>query len=61
MCTEEFWQLNLRTDFGPSTIGQDSPFDAWWGRRFETFDRRRREGLQAAAEEAMQDDTPSNG
>lgn len=43
MCSEEFWQFNLRTQFGPSTIGPNTPFDAWWNRRWETFERDRME------------------
>lgn len=37
MCTDEFWQFDLRLDFGPSTIGPNTSFDAWWTRRFETL------------------------
>lgn len=37
MCSREFWQFNLRVDFGPSTIAENSTFPAWWQHRFETF------------------------
>lgn len=35
MCTEDFWQFDLRVDFGPSSIGDDVGFDSWWERYYE--------------------------
>lgn len=37
MCTEMFWQFDLRVDFGPSSIGENTPFTTWWNRRYDTF------------------------
>lgn len=41
MCTGEFWQFDLRTDFGPSTVGPNTTFATWWRRRFEAIALRR--------------------
>ncbi len=41
MCSDEFWQFDLRVAFGPSTIGDTSPFDKWWNRRFDSLNIRR--------------------
>lgn len=53
MCSEEFWQFDLRLDFGPSTLGQSTPFDVWWNRRFDAFNLKRTDNLadQATANE----------
>lgn len=37
MCTEQFWQFDLRVDFGPSSIGEKTRFDTWWNRSYEAF------------------------
>ena len=41
MCTEEFWEFDLRLDFGP-TMGTDIPFDEWWDRQFDILNARHR-------------------
>ena len=41
MCTDEFWQFELRVGFGPSTIGQKTPFNIWWKGRYESVYLRR--------------------
>ncbi|MBG0789498.1 MAG: tetraacyldisaccharide 4'-kinase [Desulfovibrionaceae bacterium] len=35
LCTEAFWQFDLRVEFGPSTLGRDITFESWWEARFE--------------------------
>ncbi|BCS88290.1 tetraacyldisaccharide 4'-kinase [Pseudodesulfovibrio sediminis] len=50
MCTEEFWQFNLRVDFGPSTIAKDTTFETWWGRRYGAFDLRRADRVEYEAD-----------
>jgi len=39
MCTEEFWQFDLRVEFGPSSIGENARFNTWWPRQFATIDK----------------------
>jgi tetraacyldisaccharide 4'-kinase len=56
MCSEEFWQFDLRLEFGPSVLGSGSAFNVWWGRRFDAFNLRRKDALEDAleTEERMQ-------
>jgi tetraacyldisaccharide 4'-kinase len=74
MCSEEFWQFDLRLDFGPSSFGSGSPFNTWWNRRFDAFNLRRTDALEdderaRAAQDETQpdpqpvaaDERPSNG
>lgn len=63
MCTDEFWQFDLRLDFGPSTIGPNTTFKTWWNRRFDAFNLRRTDAFnnneaerQRADEDAIMDD-----
>ncbi|QGY38797.1 tetraacyldisaccharide 4'-kinase [Pseudodesulfovibrio cashew] len=35
LCNKQFWQFDLRVEFGPSTIGPKATFAAWWPRHFE--------------------------
>lgn len=35
LCTQLFWQFDLRVEFGPSSIGEDNTFAGWWPRQFE--------------------------
>ena len=35
LCTEAFWQFDLRVEFGPSTLGKSITFESWWETRFE--------------------------
>jgi tetraacyldisaccharide 4'-kinase len=37
MCTKEFWQFDLRLEFGPSSIGPKTSFDVWWKRRYDAL------------------------
>ncbi|MFH1913834.1 MAG: tetraacyldisaccharide 4'-kinase [Pseudomonadota bacterium] len=50
MCSEEFWRLDLRIDFGPSVLGSGKPFNTWWSRRFDAFNLRRTDVLDEARE-----------
>lgn len=43
MCTDEFWQFDLRVVFGPSTISNQTSFDAWFSRRYDGMSLRRTE------------------
>ncbi|MEF2229773.1 MAG: tetraacyldisaccharide 4'-kinase, partial [Pseudodesulfovibrio sp.] len=36
MCTDDFWRLELRVGFGPSTIGKKTPFNIWWKGRYDS-------------------------
>nr|WP_321255337.1 tetraacyldisaccharide 4'-kinase [uncultured Pseudodesulfovibrio sp.] len=47
LCTEEFWEFDLRLDFGPSTLGDETDFESWWNRRFEIIDARLKEKSRA--------------
>ena len=58
MCTDEFWQFDLRTSFGPSTINANTPFDVWWNRLYEAIDLRRKDDRSVdfnAAEDSDRD------
>jgi tetraacyldisaccharide 4'-kinase len=35
LCTNLFWQFDLRVDFGPSSIGDDITFASWWPRHYD--------------------------
>lgn len=64
MCTKEFWQFELRVTFGPSTIGEDTPFPNWWQHRFDNFnphDPNRFSGSGQTADAPEPDETPDNG
>ena len=37
MCSDEFWQFDLRLEFGPSSLGSGTSFDVWWNRRYDDF------------------------
>lgn len=50
MCTDDFWQFDLRLNFGPSTMEAGSPFDVWWGRRFDAFNLRREDRAEYESE-----------
>lgn len=41
MCTDEFWQFDLRVVFGPSTISSKTSFDSWFSRRYDSLSQRR--------------------
>jgi len=41
MCTDDFWQFDLRIDFGPSTIGSETTFERWWNRRWDSLNLKR--------------------
>ena len=49
MSTDEFWQFDLRLEFGPSAIGVDTPFSTWWDRRYDAFNLRRKDRAAYAA------------
>ncbi|ADU63723.1 MAG: tetraacyldisaccharide 4'-kinase [Pseudodesulfovibrio sp.] len=60
MCSEEFWQFDLRLDFGPSILGSGKPFNVWWSRRFDAFNLRRTDSLEDMEPmQADQSDTQS--
>jgi len=59
MCTNEFWQFDLKLEFGPSSIGINTPFDVWWNRRYDSFNLRRTDNLaDEAAVQANEELTP---
>lgn len=35
MCTKLFWQFDLRVEFGPSSISEDTTFASWWPRHYD--------------------------
>lgn len=37
LCTDQFWQFDLRVEFGPSTMGRDATFESWWETRFDNI------------------------
>lgn len=37
LCTEDFWQFDLRVEFGPSTLGRHNTFESWWEARFDAI------------------------
>ncbi|QJB56682.1 tetraacyldisaccharide 4'-kinase [Pseudodesulfovibrio sp. zrk46] len=39
MCTDQFWEFDLRVEFGPSSIGRNSRFNTWWTRQFDIIDK----------------------
>ncbi|MBI9079461.1 MAG: tetraacyldisaccharide 4'-kinase [Pseudodesulfovibrio sp.] len=61
MCTEEFWQFDLRMDFGPSTIGPNTSFDVWWDRRYDAFNLRRTDDLADQAAASVTEDSTMSG
>lgn len=41
MCTDDFWQFDLRVAFGPSSIGSQTTFDSWFTRRYDALSLQR--------------------
>ena len=37
LCTDAFWQFDLRVEFGPSTLGKHMTFESWWETRFDVI------------------------
>jgi tetraacyldisaccharide 4'-kinase len=37
LCTDAFWQFDLRVVFGPSTLGKHVTFESWWETRFDAI------------------------
>jgi len=60
MCSEEFWQFDLRVDFGPSSIGEDTPFNTWWNRRYDSTNLRNSADIHAQTGKDPQSTTTEN-
>lgn len=50
MATENFWQFDLKLQFGSSAMAGGATFDRWWNRRFASLDLKREDRLDYEAE-----------